>query len=179
MQNTYANLDGFHWGNHICYLYFPYQILMYSHQNYICWLNCGIFVIKIITVLYDMMYIPSSISVFLQKLVEQFLQKASTTKALRKDVIVGRENKVQIVRRDDRGGIPVDTTPSHNHYYLLLYPNQGEMTGLPFNVTEYLSHLRTKTLGHTVIYSPVISSTQSLFTGYKLTVLYSENLVVG
>lgn len=100
-----------------------------------------------------------------KKLVEQFLQKASTTKALRKDVIVGRENKVQILRRDDRGGIPVDTVPSHNHYYLLLHPNKGEMTGLHFNVMEYLSHLQTKTLGHIVIYSPVISSTQTLFTG--------------
>ena len=54
----------------------------------------------------------------LQKLVEQFLQKASTTKALRKDVIIGRENKVEIVKRDDCGGIPVDINPSHDHYYL-------------------------------------------------------------
>ena len=104
----------------------------------------------------------------MQGLVEQFVQKASATKALRKDVIVGRENKVEILRKDDRGGIPVDTDPSHNHYYLLLQPNEGEITGLPFNVTEYLSHLQTKTLGHTVIYSPVISSTQTLFTGYAV-----------
>ena len=97
---------------------------------------------------------------------EQFVQKATTTKALRKDVIVGRENKVEVVKRDDRGGIPVDCMPSHNHYYVLLHPNKGEMTGLHFNVMEYLSCLETKTLGHTVIYSPVISSTQTLFTGY-------------
>lgn len=107
-----------------------------------------------------------------KKLVEQFLQKASTTKALRKDVIVGRENKVEVVRRDDRGGIPVDAMPNHGHYYLLLYPTKGEMTGLPFNVPQYLSYLQTKTLGHTVIYSPVISSTQTLFTGCVLTMLY-------
>ena len=97
---------------------------------------------------------------------EQFLQKASTTKALRKDVITGRENKVEIVKRDDRGGIPVDTHPSHNYYYLLMHPSEGEITGLPFNVMQYLSCLQTKTLGHTIIYSPVISSTQTLFTGY-------------
>jgi len=108
----------------------------------------------------------------LQKLVEQFLQKASTTKALRKDVIIGRENKVEIVKRDDCGGIPVDINPSHDHYYLLLYPNKGELTGLPFNVTEYLGYLQTKRLGHTVIYSPVISSTQTLFTGYSCTGLF-------
>ena len=118
-----------------------------------------------IVVAYDVLIV---VIVLLQKLVEQFLQKASTTKALRKDVIVGRENKVEILRKDDRGGIPVDTNPSHNHYYLLLYPNKGEITGLPFNVTEYLSHLRTKSLGHTIIYSPVISSTQTLFTGYDM-----------
>lgn len=101
-------------------------------------------------------------------MVEQFLQRASTTKALRKDTISGRENKVEIIRRDDRGGIPVDTCPSHDHYYLLLNPNKGELTGLPFNTTQYLGHLQTKTLGHTVIYSPVISSTQTLFTGYPI-----------
>ena len=117
--------------------------------------------------------------VLLQKLVEQFLQKASATKALRKDVIVGRENKVEMLRKDDHGGIPVDTNPTHNHYYLLLHPNKGEMTGLPFNVTEYLTHLQTKSLGHTVIYSPVISSTQTLFTGYAVYISYSVHLLTG
>jgi len=99
-------------------------------------------------------------------LVEKFLQKAVTSGSLRNDVIIGKENKVEVLLRDRRGGLPVDITPTHNHIYLLPHPTEGELSGLPFNVTEYLSHLQTKTLGRTVIYSPVISSTQTLFTGY-------------
>ena len=99
-------------------------------------------------------------------MVEKFLQKAIASGSLRNDVIVGKENKVEILLRDRRGGLPVDITPTHDHTYLLPHPAEGELTGLPFDVKVYLNHLQTKTLGRTIIYSPVISSTQTLFTGF-------------
>ena len=97
---------------------------------------------------------------------EQFLQKAIASGSLRNDIIVGKENKVEIVLRDGRGGLPVDISPALNHIYLLPHPTDGELIGLPFDVTVYLSHLQTKILGRTIIYSPVIASTQTLFTGF-------------
>lgn len=48
---------------------------------------------------------------------------------------------------------------------MITSPAQWQLQGLPFSREEYFSRLETRELGRTVLYTPVITSTQLPFTG--------------
>ena len=81
---------------------------------------------------------------------------------------VGRFTKssyrVELVERDDDGGLPVDCRPDKDKMCIVSDPRCGEMVGLSFNPFKYLELVKTKWLGRSVIYTEIIGSTQDLFT---------------
>ena len=70
---------------------------------------------------------------------------------------------VEVVERDDCGGVPVDSCPSESKLCILEDPSEGELAGMMFDRRKYFDELKTKSLGRTLLYTPVISSTQTLF----------------
>ena len=70
---------------------------------------------------------------------------------------------LELVQRDEYGGIPVDCDPTDQKLYVLPNPTEGELNGMKFNKDNYFKELKTKTLGHTLLYTPVIASTHLLY----------------
>ena len=70
---------------------------------------------------------------------------------------------VELVERDDCGGVPVDSCPDESKLCILEEPSEGELVGMLFDRRRYFAELKTKYLGHTLLYTPVIASTQTLF----------------
>ena len=64
-------------------------------------------------------------------------------------------------------GTPVDPLPepSAKNLTVVARPARWQLHSLPFNPDLYFEHLMTAQLGRTVLYTPVISSTQTVFTG--------------
>ena len=78
----------------------------------------------------------------------------------------GGSYTVEVIERDEHGGVPVDCHPTDNKLCVLSNPSPGELSGIKFNREEYFKELHTKSMGQAVLYTPVIASTQSLFTMY-------------
>ncbi len=84
------------------------------------------------------------------------------------DVIKGRETRVQLINANmSSEGTPVDPFPSPSPSSISVFtrPAQWQLGGLAFDFDSYFSHLKTAHLGRTVFYTPVIASTQTVFTG--------------
>ena len=64
-------------------------------------------------------------------------------------------------------GTPVDPLPlpSSSNLTVIARPAKWQLHSLPFDSDLYFEHLRTAHLGRTVLHTPVISSTQTVFTG--------------
>lgn len=70
---------------------------------------------------------------------------------------------VELVKRDEYGGVPVDSCPGESRLCILEDPKDGELVGILFDRQSYFAELKTKYLGRTLLYTPVITSTQTLF----------------
>ncbi len=83
------------------------------------------------------------------------------------EIIEGRETSLHLVYHDYQSGTPVDPSPCPNHSQMVLLtsPADWQLERQPFNFNEYFRHLQTKKLGRTLLYTAVIPSTQTLFTG--------------
>ena len=60
-------------------------------------------------------------------------------------------------------GFPPPPQPSE--LAIVTNPAEWQVGSLSFNFLEYFELLKTQILGRSVLYTPVISSTQTLFTG--------------
>ena len=60
-------------------------------------------------------------------------------------------------------GFPPPPQPSE--LAIVTNPAEWQIKNLSFNFLEYFELLKTQTLGRSVLYTPVIASTQTLFTG--------------
>ena len=84
------------------------------------------------------------------------------------DVIEGSEVDITLVGAgSDEEGSSVDPppTPTASEIVLLTRPSEEQLQGMEFDVTQYTRWLRTGHLGRTLVYTPVIGSTQTVFTG--------------
>ena len=85
-----------------------------------------------------------------------------------KGIIKGSEISLQLISNDfSKLGTPVDPLPqpSSSNLTVIARPAKWQVRSLPFDLDLYFEHLRTAHLGQTVLYTPVISSTQTVFTG--------------
>ncbi len=92
----------------------------------------------------------------------------STCSSLARDNIVqGRETSLRLIDHNYQSGTPVDPPPSpaHAELALITHPADWQLETQPFNFSEYFACLRTEKLGRTLLYTAVIPTTQSLFTG--------------
>lgn len=83
-------------------------------------------------------------------------------------IIKGSEMDLQLIPHDfSKLGTPVDPLPqpSAKNLTVVARPARWQLHSLPFNPDIYFEHLKTAHLGRTVLYTPVISSTQTVFTG--------------
>lgn len=83
-------------------------------------------------------------------------------------VIKGSEMDVELITADMSKGTPVDAhpaSPSPQRLCIFARPAHWQLSALPFDFQLYFSLLQTSTLGRTILYTPVISSTQTAFTG--------------
>lgn len=85
----------------------------------------------------------------------------------KEDRIKGSEMDIELIPDDMTEGTPVDPPPEPAHNSISIYtkPAKWQLASLPFNPDLYFSHLRTTHLGKTMLYTSVISSTQTVFTG--------------
>lgn len=75
---------------------------------------------------------------------------------------------IEIVNTDEmREGSSVDPLPcpTTNKIVLLTRPSEAQLNSLEFDVAQYVRCLRTGHLGRTLLYTPVIGSTQTMLTG--------------
>ena len=82
-------------------------------------------------------------------------------------LVPGRELSVRLLRTDFEAGTPVDepTKPTHSEQVIITNPARWQLDNQPFDFLEYFESLRTDKLGRTLLYTSVITSTQTLFTG--------------
>lgn len=83
-------------------------------------------------------------------------------------IIKGSEISLQLISNDfSKLGTPVDPLPqpSSSNLTVIARPAKWQVRSLPFDLDLYFEHLQTAHLGQTVLYTPVISSTQTVFTG--------------
>lgn len=82
-------------------------------------------------------------------------------------VLYGREMSLQLIQHNYQSSSSVDPAPSstHSKMALIAFPADWQLDSQPFDFKEYFYHLHTAQLGRTLLYTSVISSTQSLFTG--------------
>ena len=83
-------------------------------------------------------------------------------------VIKGSEMNLRLIANDfSKLGTPVDPLPqpSSSNLTVIARPAKWQLRSLPFDSDLYFEHLQTAYLGRTVLYTPVISSTQTVFTG--------------
>ncbi len=79
----------------------------------------------------------------------------------------GNEVSLEFLTTDYTLGTPVDHAPSPSPSKLTVVarPAPWQLQQLPFHPEEYFGRLETRELGRTVLYTPVITSTQLPFTG--------------
>ena len=78
-------------------------------------------------------------------------------------VIKGSEMNLKLIFNDfSKLGTPVDPLPlpSSSNLTVIARPAKWQLRSLPFDSDLYFEHLQTAYLGQTVLYTPVISSTQ-------------------
>ena len=101
-----------------------------------------------------------------------FYQKRSDFESCTKScaegsVIKGSEMDVELITTDMTEGTPVDAHPIPSPQRLCVFTRSApwQLSPLPFDFQLYFSLLETSTLGRTILYTPVISSTQTAFVG--------------
>ena len=97
----------------------------------------------------------------------QFLSAMSTLKQS-DHTIKGSEMDIHLIQTDiATEGTPVDPLPEPTRSCLsvLTRPAKWQLDRVQFCFKEYFDHLRTAYLGRTVLCTPVVSSTQTFFTG--------------
>ena len=74
---------------------------------------------------------------------------------------------LRLIEHNYQSGTPVDSAPfpTHSEMALITLPARWQLEAQPFNFSEYFDRLHTTSLGRTVLYTAVIPSTQTLFTG--------------
>lgn len=79
----------------------------------------------------------------------------------------GNELSLEFLTTDYTQGTPVDHTPSPSpsQMTIITRPAHWQLQHAPFSQEEYFEALETRELGRTVLYTPVITSTQLPFTG--------------
>ena len=80
----------------------------------------------------------------------------------------GSEVDIELVTTDvAKEGSPVDPLPepAADQLVLLTNPSPLQLKSIDFNIDQYMRCLRTAYLGRTLIYTPIIGSTQTLLTG--------------
>ena len=73
-----------------------------------------------------------------------------------------------LITTDFEDGTPVDgfpPPPGPKELAVLTNPATWQVNSLSFDFLEYFKLLKTKDMGRSVLYTPVIGSTQTLFTG--------------
>ena len=94
--------------------------------------------------------------------------EATVTPLVKDDVIKGSEVDIELVRTDeDSEGSSVDPPPSPavDKVVLLTRPSERQLRSLEFDTSQYMKYLRTGHMGRTLLYTPVIGSTQTMLTG--------------
>ena len=74
----------------------------------------------------------------------------------------------RLITTNFEDGSPVDgfpSTPQPTELAILTSPAKWQLRSLSFDFLEYFKLLKTKNLGGSILYTPVITSTQTLFTG--------------
>lgn len=82
--------------------------------------------------------------------------------------ISGSEMSVRLITTNFEEGSSVDGFPSlpqPSELAILTNPAKWQVRSLSFDFLEYFKLLKTQNLGRSVLYTPVITSTQTLFTG--------------
>ncbi len=74
---------------------------------------------------------------------------------------------LRLIEHNYQSGTPVDSSPcpTPSEMTLITLPARWQLETQPFNFSEYFEHLHTTSLGRTLLYTAVIPSTQTLFTG--------------
>ena len=90
-----------------------------------------------------------------------FLRSTGTTEGER-NVIKGKGMDIELIPTEDGSPLPV---PTAHHLCVITTPTQQQLNAISFDFQLYFSLLKTATLGRTVLYTPIISSTQTVFTG--------------
>ena len=82
-------------------------------------------------------------------------------------MVPGREMSLRLIEHDYQTDTPVDSAPCPTpcEMTLITLPAHWQLGSQPFNFNEYFANLQTAHLGRTLLYTAVITSTQSLFTG--------------
>lgn len=82
--------------------------------------------------------------------------------------ISGSEMSARLITTNFEDGSSVDGFPSPpqpSELAILTNPAKWQIRSLSFDFLEYFKLLKTQNLGRSVLYTPVITSTQTLFTG--------------
>ena len=82
--------------------------------------------------------------------------------------IVGSEMSARLITTDFEDGTSVDgfpPPPESSELAIFTNPARWQLRNLSFDFLEYFKLLKTKDMGRSVLYTPVIASTQTLFTG--------------
>ena len=82
--------------------------------------------------------------------------------------IKGSEISARLITTNFEEGSSVDgfpPLPQSSEVAIVTNPAKWQISGLSFNSLEYFEQLKTQTLGRSVLYSPVTTSTQTMFTG--------------
>ncbi len=97
-----------------------------------------------------------------------FLRSTGTSEGKR-NTIKGKDMDIELIPATDASKqetivdpLPV---PTANHLCVITRPTQAHLSALSFDFQLYFSLLRTVSLGRTMLYTPVMSSTQNVFTG--------------
>ena len=75
---------------------------------------------------------------------------------------------IQLINTDlSSEGTPVDPFPPPSGSSLSVFtrPAKWQLNRLPFDFDSYFNHLKTAHLGRSLLYTPVITSTQTVFAG--------------
>ena len=83
-------------------------------------------------------------------------------------VVRGSGVDIELMTADpavDGSSVDPPHTPTPNKIVLLTRPLQGDLEELEFDGSQYTRLLRTGHMGRTLLYTPVIGSTQTMLTG--------------
>lgn len=94
--------------------------------------------------------------------------ESAVSPLVKDSVISGSEVDIELVRTDAASeGSSVDPhpTPATNKIVLLTRPSATELEELKFDFAQFTHWLQNRYLGKTLLYTPVIGSTQTMLTG--------------